>query len=162
MTSGGTIFQHLKSDPCFKGLEIRLFFIDEKPDFESSNVPFVYIFNTKSKKEVSSNKLGHWICLYYNGNIEKNIVFFNSLGGPPPKMLLKNISKCGIFKSYTHVNHPIQSELSQLCGHYIIVFSYLLFCVGLNFSQFLELFSENRIENDKRIFDIYNRIYRVF
>lgn len=161
MTSGGTIFQYFKSDPCFKGLDIRLFFIDEKPHFEDSNVPFVYIFNTKSKRAASLKQFAHWICLYYDGNVEKNIVFFDSLGSSPPNVLLRNISKCGVFKSYTSANYPIQSGLSQLCGQYIIVFSYLSFCVGLRFSQFLDLFSQNRIENDKRIFDIYNRIFRV-
>lgn len=160
MTSGETIFQYLKTNPCFKGLQIGLFFIDEKPHFEDSNAPFVYVFNTKWKREVPLKQFAHWICLYYDGNVERNIVFFDSLGAPPPHILLRNISKCGVFKSYTRANYAIQSGLSQLCGQYIIVFSYLSFCVGLKFSQFLDLFPQNRVENDKHIFDIYNKIFR--
>lgn len=159
MASGEDIFLYFKSNPCFKDLEIRMFFIDEDPHFQNSKTPFVYVFNTGLKRELSTGKLEHWVCLYYNGNDEKNIVFFDSLGDPIPNALLKNVSQHGVFKSYTQTNCPIQSGLSRLCGEYIVVFSYISFCVGLSFSQFLDLFSENRLENDKKVFDLYNRIF---
>lgn len=159
MASGGSIFQYFKSNVCFKKLKYRLLFIDEDLNFETLNVPFVCVVNTKSRYDHTSEQFAHWVCLYYDGNVEKNIIFFDSLGMPPPDKLLRDMYNSRVFNSFTYGNFPIQSKFTDLCGLYIVMFTYLLFCEKFSIVQFLDLFSRNTIENDIRIFDIYNRTF---
>lgn len=160
MASGEKILQYFKSNACFKGLECNLFFIDEKLDFNEFNVPFVCIINTKSKYGYVEGKESHWVCLYYNGNREKCIIFFDSLAKPPPSQVLKNIYNSGLFNCVSYSNLPIQSRFTELCGLYVVMLVYLVFCKGLSFAQFLDTFSSNTAENDKHMFSIYNKDLR--
>ena len=64
-----------------------------------------------------------------------------------------------LFGCFSRVNFSIQSEQSDLCGVYVVMFLYALFCEKLSLHKFLELFSLNSIENDTRILSAYNRIF---
>lgn len=159
MASGESIIRYLKSNRCFKGLECHLHFIDENLNLETFTPPFACVFNTLSKYNPSYKKFAHWVCLFYDGNVEKDIIFFDSLGGPIPDELLRTVTKSGVFNSFSRVNFSIQSEQSDLCGVYVVMFLYALFCEKLSLHKFLELFSLNSIENDTRILSAYNRIF---
>ncbi len=160
MTSGEKILHYFKSNACFKGLECNLFFIDEKLNFNEFNVPFVCVVNTKSKYGHAGRKESHWVCLYYNGNREKRIIYFDSLAKSPPSRVLKNIYNSGLFNCVSYSNLPIQSRFTELCGLYVVMLIYLVFCKGLSFAQFLDTFSLDTAENDRRVFSIYSKGFR--
>ena len=118
-----------------------------KGSFPADRVPILkvkktqaFIINTaKNEKEGE-----HWTALIVEGN---KCSFFDSFGYQllNPKVLksLKNID----IIQYQYSNASIQPIFSNNCGYYCIAFI-LSYLKGFTYSDFLNLFSNNVIENN--------------
>ena len=156
MATGEELVRILKSNSCFYGLNYDLFFIDEMKSLRVLNTPFVYIINTKSKRDSITSIPGHWIMLFSNNR--EILVYFDSLGQKIPKRLEDVIVNSELFKTVQYVKTPIQGQQSFVCGAYIIICIYSLFCKKKSLAQFVELFSVNTTQNDKEVSRLYNEI----
>lgn len=102
--------------------------------------PSAFVFNTQKHNQHGA----HWVAMY----VDKNGVgwYFDSLGKAPhiPDHLRRIQRNCRLF-SWNNIR--LQSEYSNVCGHYCIMFLHYM-CSGMGVAQFLSNFSQNLAKND--------------
>ena len=94
----------------------------------------------------------HWIVIFIENN---SVDFFDSFGRPPIHFFLRFKNK--------HVNiysKNVQDKNSTLCGYYCIAFVYMKMYKMLN--EFFQMFTDNKILNDKKIVHIVYKIINLF
>ena len=103
-----------------------------------------YVVNTDPVYKKGS----HWLVINKISN--NNLEFFDSLGRDPsyyaPEIL--NFIENSV-SNYTFSVTPIQGD-SHLCGNYCLIYGYLS-CDGFSLDQFLNLFTNDLLLNDKSI-----------
>ena len=82
----------------------------------------------------------HWVCVFLSDINE----YFDSLGKPPTevKPFLENMHK-----PYVYSTQRLQSETSDVCGDYCILYAYFR-CRGYKLDYFMNQFSVDPIYND--------------
>ena len=96
----------------------------------------------------------HWTALYFNDNA-LNSCYFDSYGFVPPLEVEEKI------KPYVYNDADIQDFNSEACGYYALAFIKFLYDKSnkeVAFRQFLQLFKNNRKEND----DILNKYLKLY
>ena len=99
------------------------------------------------------NKPGeHWVAMYVDRDGRRS--YFGSYGLPPiiPQHVPRLRRNC---KFYRHNLKQLQSDTSDVCGQFCIVFLHLISC-GSNLAEFDSLFSSDFGKNDKIVRDYYN------
>lgn len=155
MTSGSQIMGHLKSNPCFNGLNCKVVFMNDNIDLSNVQRPFAYIINIESE----DGGVGHWVVLFHDGGLSRDLVYFDSFGAPPPEFILNNISTCELFNHCEYNSFPIQHKSSKVCGLYSLLCVYFLFCKKTDLETFVNVFSSDLCENDRGIISIYSGLF---
>ena len=121
------------------GLEIYM-----KDEIKKIKNAIPYILNLDS----SENEGTHWVALR---KMNKIIYYFDPYGYPPPQEIIDLSLGESIIYSLKEVQHPD----SILCGYFCIAFLYYVLSEE-EFSEFLDLFSDDKHKNDKIIKKIYH------
>lgn len=102
--------------------------------------PCAFVFNTQKHNQCGA----HWVAMY----VDKKGVgwYFDSLGKAPhiPDYLRRIQRNCKLFR-WNSVR--LQSDYSNACGHYCIMFL-LYMSSGVGNTQFMQNFSQNLVKND--------------
>ena len=94
--------------------------------------------------DASTGPGSHWVCLYLKPEISE---YFDSLGNAPHKLESFLLDRgC----QYIYNSKKLQSEKSDVCGDFCILFSFLR-CRGITLEKFLSLFSDDLILNDEMV-----------
>ena len=99
------------------------------------------------------NKPGeHWVAMYVDRDGRGS--YFDSYGLPPiiPQHVAGLRRNC---KFYRHNLKQLQSDTSDVCGQFCIVFLHLM-SFGSNLAEFNSLFSSDVEKNDKIVREYYN------
>lgn len=130
----------------FRGVFAR----DELPDRNEPNT-FLIVNN-----DVRSEGGTHWLLMFF-GNASSPL-YFDSYGLPPmfpefERQLLKNSD------SYIYSSQRLQSDSSNVCGHYCIVFATQL-CAGHTLQEIRTSFSKTNFTlNDKHVVILFRKLY---
>lgn len=108
------------------------------------------IVNTDDHKKSGT----HWTAIYIDNRGVGT--YFDSFGLPPrdPKILERLRLNCSVWKWNTH---QVQSEESDVCGEFSLLFLYHMFSGGTLIS-FNELFTKNLTKNDYVAKSFYSRL----
>ena len=102
--------------------------------------PCAFVLNTQNYNQHGA----HWVAIY----VDKygTGTYFDSLGKPPqiPEHLRRMQKNC---KKFRWNNKRLQSDYSNVCGHYCIMFLYYM-STGSGLTSFLKIFSQNLQKND--------------
>lgn len=88
----------------------------------------------------------HWLAIYID--INKELDFFDSYGRPPDQKFTHFIKRNSKVARYNIT--VLQDITSSVCGHYCVTFLYFK-SQGILMSEFIDLFCNNSMENDRRI-----------
>jgi hypothetical protein len=96
----------------------------------------------------------HWMAMFIN--INRELDFFDSYGRPPGKQFTRFIRKNSRIARFNTV--CLQDLKSSVCGHYCAVFLYFK-SIGASLNEFISLFTNNTLLNDRNIINLYRMIY---
>lgn len=82
--------------------------------FENKKFPFCFVANTKREGTAGE----HWIACWASNH--RVVEFFDSFGEPPPEEIA-NLLRTH-FPVVKRNKQPLQSPISDACGHYCVVF----------------------------------------
>lgn len=131
------INMYLKKDVVTQSMFIGTFPSDRNPPI--STLPCAFVWNTAP----SSSPGEHWVACYIDKQLRA--WYFDSSGEPIPNMFKNYLSS---YSPIRLVMKPVQHILSNLCGHYCVMFL-ILVCRGINPKRLLKaLFCNNLSKND--------------
>lgn len=133
-----TILEFMMSDSRLKQIFRGVYPSDKVPHILKRGL---YIINT----EPSFMEGRHWVALSCMDNCS-TVDYFDSYGKEPFPELDKHLKKLKIKVRYNAC--VLQSEQSDVCGDYCILFCYFL-SRGHDMEYFISLFSDNTALNDK-------------
>ena len=98
----------------------------------------------------------HWNAWKVHG---EKILFFDSFGRDPRDSVFPNIYKelLNRFKIFKYTKTQVQDFTSSTCGYYCIHFIYVL-SLGLDFTFFLNEYTEDFMRNDVTVIDFVNNL----
>ena len=129
-------------------LENQLISINYKDKIELSSTGF-YIVNLDSS---STKRNGtHWCVFYFSPRLS---LYFDPFGFTPPKEIEKLLNKSS--SGWYYSNIQIQDISESSCGYYCIAFIHEKVKNKNSYITFLNKFVNNRIDNEK---DLYNILY---
>lgn len=112
--------------------------------------PFSLICNLDDSYSEGS----HWVAIFIEAN--GDAYFFDSYGRePPPQDIEEYLFNNGNSVAYSPLT--LQAVTSEVCGHYVILFIYLM-SYGVEYCTFLSLFNRNPTYNDLLVKSIVNSI----
>lgn len=127
---------------------LGVFFKDELP---ATIYDGGYIINLQDKSEGGGGT--HWTALYVEN---KNSVYFDSFGAPPPESVKRFVKP--IDKQLVYSSKEIQNIVSGVCGYYVLYFLYYMSHrrrqepnIYRRFKDFQRLWSETPSENRTRL-----------
>lgn len=102
--------------------------------------PTAFVFNTDNHKKCGT----HWVAAYVNESSRG--WYFDSFGLPPiiPHHIKRIRKNC---KNFRWNSIQLQSENSDVCGHFCIMFLYYM-SANLGIGKFLQNFSDDLKAND--------------
>ena len=95
----------------------------------------------------------HWVLFIFEA---ETTIFFDSFGRDPKDLHLE-ASAAKSYKTITYNPFQLQSDYSQVCGHYIIFVLYFL-SLGESLYQINKFFSSDYRKNDKLVLDFVNKL----
>lgn len=104
----------------------------------------------------------HWVAFYLDGEVESRgvIEFFDSYGQPPHLYFYQGFLRRNA-RRYLYNEHRLQSDNTQVCGHYCLVYLYLRIHYGLKIKDFVQLFDfSSTPHNDALIKRLFVKLYR--
>lgn len=117
---------------------------DELPDFLTV-IPAMYVVNTGP----SWTQGNHWIVCYFPKN--GHPMLFDSLGKKGSEYNIKIEQFLTINTGYYKFNSMrIQSPGSKLCGHYCLLFCYMI-SRGMSYENFMQYFGNDLKKNDAMV-----------
>lgn len=131
------LLEVLKKIPAHTGV----FPSDRIPEIWSR--PTAYIFNTRPH----SHSGEHWTAMYVNR--DGRGTFFDSYGQPPnlPDYIQKIRKNTSL---YVYNTKQLQSFNSTVCGEFCVFFIHCM-CIGLDLDEFINLFTNDTVKNDKLV-----------
>lgn len=149
----------LRTNPRTKHPYVGTFPSDGLQAIRVEKYPSCYIINSDKSSEPGT----HWLCVYVDS--PRSVNFFDSYG-----LELSNYKEIDNFvhriisdegrDSSVHAlsGTPLQGDLSDVCGHWCIVFVDVL-SQGLTFDEFLNIFNTNSASTDAGTYDSFVRAY---
>ena len=114
--------------------------------------PSALVFNTDNSNQSGS----HWVSIYVDH--DGYGTFCDSFGQPP--YIRQHIDAIGRNCSKFEWNsHQLQSETSDVCGHYCIMFLHL-WSSGVNLDTFCSIFGKNLQSNDEIVREYYDNFLK--
>lgn len=125
---------------CLKKVSIRIIDINNLPSFVTGQYPQLFIINPGK----------HWVCIIFYSPSKAE--YFDSLGKPVEfygsnlsKFIDDNSSNC------TFIQRQLQSNISNVCGLYVVFFALMRLCCKMSMKQVYDMFTENVHENDQLV-----------
>ena len=148
--SGGQITDFVKKIPnvkkYFRGITTRD--LNLRPPRIVKKTPQIYIQNTG----YLANGI-HWVLIIFEA---ENTIFFDSFGRDPKDLYLE-ASTAQPYKTITYNPFHLQSENSEVCGHYILFVLYFLSLKKTLF-QINKFFTADRRNNDKLVYNFVSKL----
>lgn len=141
----------LTKNPITKKIFCGVFAIDNLPK-ERIKRPCAFVVNT----EESTKRGLHWFAIFVprTGPIE----YFDSFGFKPQNKEVYHFIKMN-GKQWIHNSRQIQSNESNTCGLFCIIFIALR-SKNYNFKQFLRMFKENKLFNENLVGKLFFRFFQ--
>lgn len=145
----------LEIQECLAKLPVRnvgVYAADKLPHRISPSTAIVV--NTEPHNEDGE----HWVAFYLNG---KGVIeYFDSYGQPPYLPFYQGFLRRNA-RRYLYNEHRLQSDTSQVCGHYCLVYLYCRSHYGLKMMDFLQMFDDTLTShNDALIKKLFTSMYR--
>lgn len=103
----------------------------------------------------------HWVAFYLDGDEESSgiIEFFDSYGQPPHLYFYQGFLRRNA-RRYVYNEHRLQSDNTQVCGQYCLVYLYLRTHQEAGMEDFAQLFDfSSTAHNDALIKRLFENIY---
>ena len=147
------IGQILGSDPHTSRDFIGVFAADKTPR-TLTRFPCSMVFNT----DIASKPGEHWVSVFIDVNGYGE--FFDSFGLQPQSEFLELMNNhC---KAWVSNKQMVQNVMSSACGYYCIAHIHTRSKLNLSMFQFVNLFDNNLLNNDRRVIKyVRSRMFSV-
>ena len=148
--SGGQLSDMVKKitsvNKFYRGITTRD--LKLRPPSLIKNTPQIYIQNTGYLARGI-----HWVLLIYKSS---DVIFFDSFGRNPKDLHLE-ASAAQPYKTITYNPFQLQSDDSEVCGHYVIFVLYFL-SQKKTLYQINKLFTADTRKNDKLVLNFVSKL----
>lgn len=119
--------------------------------------PFYLVVNTSPSFDPPGE---HWVCMYLPKKSSEKIEYFDSFGFPATNKYFIKFLKNNC-EQYNYNPVQIQSNISNLCGEFCVMFLHARCKDKMNLQEFVKQFDREKLQlNDSKVIGLYRKMHR--